>query len=637
MIFQSPLFLWALALLIIPVIVHLFDFRQVKTIRFSNVIFLDSLKRRNTPRKNFKNLLLLSARILALALIILCFADPVSKAKTTWNAGDGSMLIDNSYSLKSNCESSDCLGEISGLALALSKRTMNSGAVWLSNWYNFKSFFGTSELQSHLADIRAVKGEFLFPKLTNENVFLFSDFQNTVVEKIQAKLADSTKFTLVPVDRKGENNVRINTIQLTKSASSNASARKIQVAVSNNGETRVEGVLIRLVGDGSQLGSTAVSLGPNEIGRIEFEIDDLQRRNFEIEVEDYETPFDNNYFFVLPEHSPINVSVVSTDKSRSLAAVFGNKDLFKLDVFDKGSVNFEKIFSSDLLILDSFERLPEWFELERIEGDVVIIPSQEIDIDNYSSILERRVNRSSDTASFRLSAASIEHPFFNGIFNDLDSRVDLPNASSLYSLAGGDPLLTGRHNFLTFFEDQKLYWFASPLEEPFSEIENHSIFLPLMYRMAESSRAYNEPLSYELNNSPLEINVQSVSEAVPVLVNETGRFIPELNYSGSKLIFTLPPDLNEPGIYHLVSGSDTLKTIALNIPLQESKMDFRGYEELVEYFKDEPNVRVLDARSLDTLEASIEELDSGERLWKYGLILALMFLLAETAIHRWMK
>ncbi len=637
MIFQSPVFFWAFALLAIPLIVHLFDFRRVRTIKFSNVFFLESLKRQNLPRRNLKERFLLGTRISALGFVILCFTNPVLPGRTLWNEGERLILIDNSYSLLDNCESSDCISEIRDLCLDISDKSLSSGRLWMPNWFSAKSFFGMLEIQSHLEDLNPTKDDFLLPDLMGKNVLVFSDFQESIVKGIQGQMIDSTLFTLIPVNRSGRNNVRIDTVLSVKSVNSEGSIRRVEVMVSNEGSRDVDGLLIRLEGEGRQFGSTAVSLGSNETRSLEFEIDDENVRDFSVFAEDFETPFDNRYFFVLPEFSSISVCVISDGDPRNLAAVFGNKDLFDLEVYDEGSINFEKVFASDLLIFHSFEKLPDWFDLQRIEGHLVIVPPRYIDINSYSNLLKVKVGESSDTSSFKLSASSMEHSFFSGIFNKLSSKVELPRGTAVYSLTGGDVLLAGNHSFLTFLEEQKVYWFSSPLDEPYSNIKNHSLFLPLMYRMAESSRAYNEPLSYELNNLPLEVEVQTNPDGVLVLVNETGRFIPELNFTGSKLAFTLPPDLNEPGIYYLVSDRDTLKAIALNIPLEESKMDYMGYDELTDYFRNEPNVRVLDTSNLNTLEANLEEMASGIVLWKYGLILVLMFLLAETAIHRWMK
>jgi len=74
--FLSPGFLWALAALSIPVIIHLFSFRRYKTIYFSNVRFLKQVKEETASRNNIKHWLVLASRLLALLFLIFAFAQP---------------------------------------------------------------------------------------------------------------------------------------------------------------------------------------------------------------------------------------------------------------------------------------------------------------------------------------------------------------------------------------------------------------------------------------------------------------------------------------------------------------------------------------------------------------------------------
>ena len=58
--FVHPSFLWALGLLAIPIIIHLFKFRRFKTVYFSNVAFLKQIQQESTNRNKLKHLLVLS-------------------------------------------------------------------------------------------------------------------------------------------------------------------------------------------------------------------------------------------------------------------------------------------------------------------------------------------------------------------------------------------------------------------------------------------------------------------------------------------------------------------------------------------------------------------------------------------------
>ena len=74
--FLYPTFLYALLALAIPIIIHLFFFRRFKKVYFTNVRFLKEIKEETSARQRLKNLLVLLMRLLAMAALVLAFAQP---------------------------------------------------------------------------------------------------------------------------------------------------------------------------------------------------------------------------------------------------------------------------------------------------------------------------------------------------------------------------------------------------------------------------------------------------------------------------------------------------------------------------------------------------------------------------------
>src|SRR5688572_24858722 len=101
--FLYPAFLWALSALAIPIIIHLFYFRRYKKVYFSNLRFLREVKEETSARNRLRNLLILLARLLAMAFIILAFAQPVIPLQDAMKAGirNVSIFVDNSFSMQS--------------------------------------------------------------------------------------------------------------------------------------------------------------------------------------------------------------------------------------------------------------------------------------------------------------------------------------------------------------------------------------------------------------------------------------------------------------------------------------------------------------------------------------------------------
>ena len=98
--FLIPQFLWALLLLIIPLIIHLFNFRRYKKVVFSNVSMLKEIETQSRKTKQLKKWLILLSRLMALSSLILAFALPYFPNQSSlFSRKLVSIYIDNSQSM----------------------------------------------------------------------------------------------------------------------------------------------------------------------------------------------------------------------------------------------------------------------------------------------------------------------------------------------------------------------------------------------------------------------------------------------------------------------------------------------------------------------------------------------------------
>jgi hypothetical protein len=100
--FVYPGFLWALAAISIPIIIHFFHFRRYKKIVFSDIRFLQQLQEQNKSKQKLKDLLVLLCRILAVSAMVLAFAQPfipLGQNSKTGGSNVVSVFVDNSFSM----------------------------------------------------------------------------------------------------------------------------------------------------------------------------------------------------------------------------------------------------------------------------------------------------------------------------------------------------------------------------------------------------------------------------------------------------------------------------------------------------------------------------------------------------------
>ena len=104
LVFLNPIFLWGLAALSIPLVLHLFQRRRTVVIPFPTLRFLKLAQKRSSSRIRFENLILWLLRSLLLALLALAFAMPVIRKTHAGNwlarsRRDVVIVIDTSYSM----------------------------------------------------------------------------------------------------------------------------------------------------------------------------------------------------------------------------------------------------------------------------------------------------------------------------------------------------------------------------------------------------------------------------------------------------------------------------------------------------------------------------------------------------------
>ena len=103
--FLYPNMLYALFALIIPIIIHLFNFRKHKVVYFSNTSVLKTIEQESSKTKKLKYLMALIMRMIFIASLVIAFAFPYKKDNNAVNNNVDNLIavyIDNSMSMQSH-------------------------------------------------------------------------------------------------------------------------------------------------------------------------------------------------------------------------------------------------------------------------------------------------------------------------------------------------------------------------------------------------------------------------------------------------------------------------------------------------------------------------------------------------------
>ncbi|MBV6646409.1 MAG: BatA domain-containing protein [Cyclobacteriaceae bacterium] len=663
MTFLFPGVLWALVVLAIPILIHLFTFRKVKKIHFSTISFIDLVKDETESKNKLKHLLILLSRLLFLTFLILAFAQPSLKTRSTGLKSESSIFyLDNSLSLsQTNEEGTSILNEgVSLIEVFLKESSLDSRFGLLTN--DFAPFSNQVRSKNEISDFlteldysgRTRTLESVFERLDNavsspKQRVIISDFQKSTTGLLESIQIDSAvQVSLLQISFASQlSNIYVDTAYLSKPFLLVDESNELKVIFRNTGEIKKENILVKLTAGGKLISSVSLTMLAFESKEVSFLLNttSLPMNELVISFEDFPVTFDNEYRVALNLNPRPKISVINDNlESQYLGAVYQNQDLFDLTIYHSGNVDYTKVFKADLIVLNGFDLIPDWFtsQFQTSEADVVLVPSGNANLTSYRTVLPG-LRLSTDSAMGPISIYDINNPFFNGLFDsDLD-RVSFPKAKKLFSLPSTHEILLGDQYGRPYLSrrkgDRNTYAFASPLESNFTSMQEHAIFLPLMYRIAQQSAAIDRAIAFSIDERFISIPSRELSNNTYFqLKGEDQEFIPNVFVSKNLINIELPPSSLTPGFYFLVDGTgDTLSTLALNSSKKESDMRVYSQEELENAFSSYENISVLDYSSAEELQLILNDSSQSSQIWKYALILALMFLLTEILLVRFFR
>lgn len=654
--FLYPGVLWALGLVSVPIIIHLFNFRRVKRIYFSNTSFLNQVKRETKKRSQLKRLLILGARILFIIFLVLAFAQPVSKAPETSLKSLRKIYIDNSLSMSRQGlggmnlldESVQIVDELitegeSGMNYSITTNDFRSDPSRLMVGKELRERLTELDFSQRFRTLENIMNRWEGNQnAANAEYFIISDFQESITGDFSALTRDSlSTIYLIKLSNESQGNIFVDSVYLDALLGL-SNDNKLNLVIRNIGEENRNDVLVKVFTDSIQFSTFTLDIPAGSLKNTSVNIGTFDQisGNYYIEIEDFEQTFDNKYYFTISEPKKIQVSILYNEGiNRYLKAAFSNEDIFNLNTYTFSNINYQEIQESDLIILDGLSRIPDWMDANAISGkSVIIVPGESISYPSYQQLLQFNVRKSMDTATYSLSARSLSSPMFSGIFSNLSTQISLPEIVNQMDLQGFYTVLLNTNSgkpFLVKSGSLNCFLFTTPFSDEYTDFHKHALFIPVLYRIAQSSAKRTQNLAYSFDEKVIPIDASLISEAaLPRISNEVNSFIPGVIRTGDQVLLEIPDEISEPGFYSLTIDDDTISHLALNYNKAESNINSISLEDLKQLISTSPNIRVYDINNAEEFKTTIKEMNEGVGLWKYALLLALLFLLIEMLLLR---
>lgn len=676
MSFVYPWFLWALLALTIPIIIHLFHFRRFKTVYFTNVKFLKEVKEQTSARSKIKHLLVLAARLLALAFLVFAFAMPYIPNKNgTVKTGnkDVSIFFDNSFSMAAESEDVRLLEKArTRVEEIVSAYSLDDRIQILTADFEGRDqrLLSKEDALTRISEVaithrvrnlskvlarqkQALKGG----KNKQKEIYIVSDFQKNITD-LKTYEDTTISLNLVPLQSVQNQNVAIDTAWFQSPVQSLNQPNPLIVKVRNLSDREIPNVRMSLSIDKQTrpVGTLTIPAQTSVYDTIDVPVLRTGWYEAKLNITDFPIEFDNDYYFTFNVDEQVDIlQIHSGNPNRFITATFLDNDYFKATTQNAGQINYSEFSKYDLIVLDELKSIPSGLisELKNYAangGNVVLFPAPEANLGDYNN-LARQFNANTygslDVRERQVSFINFEEFIFNDVFEERRSNLKLPLTQANYKIAkrassGEEVILRYRDGgtFVGKYRQGKghLFLCAAPLGLDYSDfVKNGEIFVPMLYKMALSAPT-EEQIAYIIGKDDvLETdNHASSSELVYKLEGNLGEFIPEQRPMGSRVMLGLNQQIRAAGFYNLfLKKGEILDKFGFNYDRKESHLTFYAATELASLLGDK--ITVIEGTNSNNFTEIIATQSKGTALWKWCLILALVFLAVETALLRLWK
>ncbi|HMJ70091.1 MAG TPA: BatA domain-containing protein [Cyclobacteriaceae bacterium] len=657
MSFVYPSFLWALTALSIPIIIHLFNFRKTTRVYFSNTRLLRQVKQETTQKRKLKQYLVLASRLLFLLFLVLAFAQPFIPAAEQLSAGKNKIIyIDNSYSMTLPVEDKfrsfdAATAFVQEIAEVFPPDTryqlITNDFAPFSNTYKTKAEVLDLLAQLRLSPISRQAAEVSSRMQTfTDEVFWISDFQKSTWGSDRFQFDTLRQWHLVPVEATSTSNVYVDSLWLDNPFVVGGEKNTVRVKLQNDGPRRLEGLIVKLSINGVQEATASATLDPDSHGEISFDISTgLSGLNGGVvSFNDFPGTFDNEFFFTLNFSRQLRIMEIKQDGGQPyVEKVFGNKQLFQFKSYPSSNVDYNQITLADMVVVNGVDRIDPALgaslaSYRHTSGTILFIPGTKPDIGSYSATLSLpNLKWLPADVQEELDKPDYNNPLFENIFEERSIQLSMPRAKKHLEWGQDRSAILKFRSGLPFLSQfGHLFVLASPLEKTATDFYQHALFVPVMYRIAASGRKNESQLYYYLTESLVTIRADSIYGEEPVRLVGQQELIPPQRKDVDKVIMELPKFSMNAGFYQAMFRKDTLDRVAFNLTRDESKLDRFTAGELQERFGNKM-VSIFSSTSAASLAADIRERYLGTPLWKFALVLSLVFLLAEVLLIRFLK
>ena len=640
--FKHPEILYFLFLLVIPILVHLFQLRRFKKEYFTNVRFLKELSIQTRKSSKIKKWLLLANRLLLLTFIIIAFAQPFFKAKDTKNSSNEMYIVlDNSFSMQAKGQKGELLKRAVQELLENTPENQtfslitNSETFWNTDiksirteLQNLKYSALPFQLESAMAKIKSRKSAF------NKDVVVITDAVGLESKQLKSIDSNFNTYFIVP-EAEQKNNVSIDSVFIHQNLDD---FYEIGLKLSAFGEKDKE-IPVALYNQNKLIAKTLTKLETKD-KTIYFTIPKKDFYGY-ASIIDNGLTYDNNLYFNITKPKKNNIiSIGQAEKSNFLSRIYTN-DEFNFNNFAIETLDYNSLEKQNTIVLNELEDIPQALQTTlksfvQKGGNLVLIPSAKTATANINPFLRIFGNiqfQSLENKEKLITKINFNHPLFSGVFENKINNFQYPKTKTFFGIVGSAPAVLYYEDqtaFLTSINNplSSVYIFTAPINLENSNFQQSPLIVPVFYKMGINNQNNGVNALTIGNNDPFLVDETLSKDEILKVRNDAETFIPVQQILNDKVKLTFNDFPEQAGNFGIYNQKNRLQNISFNYNRTESNLEQTNEDALSEY-------KTID--SINTLFDTIQTDRTDNQIWKWFVIFALLFLLTEMAIIRFMK
>tara|TARA_R110002049_G_scaffold308704_1_gene513549 strand:- start:9691 stop:11613 length:1923 start_codon:yes stop_codon:yes gene_type:complete len=638
--FKHPELLYALFLLLIPIIVHLFQLRKFQKETFTNVAFLKNVVMQTRKSSQLKKWLVLLTRLFLLTCLVFAFAQPFTAKSDAFNVKKETVIyLDNSFSMQAK-----------GKQGALLKRAVqdiinnvpeNETVSILTNDAVFKNSdiktikndllqldYSANTLNYNAAYLKAKK---LFKETVSlKNLVFISDFQQNETS-FQPETDSLIHIQAVQLKPETTNNIAIDSAYISETTATDI---EVTAILKNNGNP-IDNLPVSLYNDTNLIAKTSVAIETEAKATFQWPLNDII--NGKITIEDAQLPFDNTLFFNINKPSKINVLAINGADDDFLKRIY-TEDEFNYTATALNQLNYAVLEQQHLIILNELNTIPNNLtstlkSFTDQGGLLLVIPSKEGASSSYNALFSQynvSFNKLIETEK-NVTTINFSHPLYHsGVFEKQVKNFQYPKVNSYFSLNSNtsNSALMYEDGNPFLLENKGAFILTAPLNTDNSNFKSSPLIVPTLYNIGKSS--FQIPTLYYTigNENSFDVGVQLQQDAILSIVNNTVNLIPRQHYFNNKVAIKTDTEPNLAGIYAIKNKEETIQKISYNYNRNENRLLFQDLSNL-------KNISV--GNSITDTFNTIKSSTKINELWKWFVIFALAFLIIELVILKYFK